>query len=152
MLTYSLILTEFQAKNINLLKAIDALKNTAETRKIWDSMIRLYNLDKIVEDDLNLPSPHLLSSKPEHEVIEIRNHLLATYFLHNNLYKLDREIDIGEIKKIHRILLKDIPKESVEFIDGRVLHVGEFRSVGVKAHGFHLTIYPVGPVYLFLTY
>ncbi|PKY59785.1 hypothetical protein RhiirA4_482815 [Rhizophagus irregularis] len=43
--------------------------------------------------------------------------------LHDNLDKmleLDHEIDIGEIKRVHRVLLKDTSKENVEFIDGRI--------------------------------
>lgn len=51
-------------------------------------------------------------------------------------YKLDHEIDIGEIKKVHRVLLKDTPKENVKFIDGRIQRAGEFRSEVVKACGF----------------
>ncbi|GET51881.1 kinase-like domain-containing protein [Rhizophagus irregularis DAOM 181602=DAOM 197198] len=42
--------------------------------------------------------------------------------------ELDHEIDIGEIKKVHRVLLKDTPKENVKFIDGRIQRAGEFRS------------------------
>ncbi|RGB39990.1 hypothetical protein C1646_753786 [Rhizophagus diaphanus] len=41
--------------------------------------------------------------------------------------KLDHEIDIGEIKRVLRVLLKDTPKENVEFIDGRIQRTGEFR-------------------------
>jgi len=116
-----------------------------ETREVWNSLTGLYdNLDELLEDDdlKNIPPPHLLSKKPELDVIEIRNHLLATYLLYNKLYKLDHEIDIGEIKRIHRILLKDTPKEIVEVVNRRIQRAGEFRTMQIEAYGFHLTVYP----------
>ncbi|CAB4389360.1 unnamed protein product [Rhizophagus irregularis] len=42
--------------------------------------------------------------------------------------ELYHEIDIGEIKRVHRVLLKDTSKENFEFIDGRIQRAGEIRS------------------------
>lgn len=127
------------------------LLDLAETRKIWNSLTELYDdLDELLKDDdlKNIPPPHLLSKTIvfKQNFIEIRNHLLATYLLYNKLYKLDREIDIGEIKRIHRILLKDTPKEIVEIVDHKIQRAGEFRSMQIEAHDFH----PVSSSLLFL--
>jgi len=69
--------------------------------------------------------PSSLSEKPKNGVIEIRNHLLSTY-------NLKQEIDLDYIK-IHRILLKD-----TIVLDDRIQHSEEFRVVQECAGGFIL--------------
>src|SRR5947209_12341051 len=160
--------TEFQAKNINILREIDALKASAknsgvdllrrmavnftqqscaienntlgveETQVIWNSLKENHNLDNLCKNqELSLPAPRSLSEKPKDEVIEIRNHLLATYLLHSDLFKLKQELDLDDIKKIHRIILKDTSKETVVLKNGSIQNAGEFREVKVCAAGFH---------------
>ncbi|RHZ62856.1 hypothetical protein Glove_334g33 [Diversispora epigaea] len=113
-----------------------------ETQKVWNLLKNRFNLDDFLKNQkMPLPAPSFLSVKPENEVIEIRNHLLATYFLYNTLYELEREIDFEDIKKIHRILLKDTRIERTELKEG-YKHVGEFRKLEVGAYGFVNTVYP----------
>ena len=98
-----------------------------------------YNID---DEEAQLPEPKSLLDKPgkEIEVVEIRNHLLTTHYLYNTLLKSEQEMNVDNIKKIHRILLKDTPQERV---DGKIQQAGMFRTVSVQAAGYHLTVYPV---------
>jgi hypothetical protein len=121
----------------------------AEVREVWDSLEKKCNLDKLIEDpESKFPSPSSLSKSDKlNEVIEVRNHLLATHLLYSNLYNLQHEIYIDEMNEIHRILLKDLPTEKIESKDGKIQHAGEFRLDDVRAHCFH-TIHPVSSFYL----
>ncbi|CAG8624024.1 3143_t:CDS:2, partial [Paraglomus occultum] len=121
-----------------------------ETQRVWNSLNKNCNLgDFLKNQEMMLPAPNILSDKPEDEVIEIRNHLLATYFLYNNLYKCEHEIDLDSIKKVHRILLKDTPMEVIELEEDEAhdrslyQHAGEFRKVEVEARGSVYTVYPL---------
>ncbi len=88
------------------------------------------------------PAPKSLSDKPENEVKEIRNYLLATCFI-NDLVKLEHKINLDDIKDIHNIMLRDILLESYGFKDDDIQNVGEFRKAGVVAGNVHETVYPV---------
>ncbi|GBB89496.1 hypothetical protein RclHR1_01620008 [Rhizophagus clarus] len=129
---------EYQEKNIHHLKEIDNLRtkiptmkstlqnmivnfsqkscaiegNTlelSESQEIWDRL-RNYDLDALlIHEKFPLPSSISSSDKPEEEIIEIRNQLLATYFIYN---KSNKEINIEGIKKTHRITLKDTLMEN----------------------------------------
>ncbi|CAB4424212.1 unnamed protein product [Rhizophagus irregularis] len=59
---------------------------------------------------------------------EVWNSLTGLHDDLDKMLELNHEIDIGEIKRVHRVLLKNTPKENVEFIDGRIQRAGEFRS------------------------
>ena len=120
-----------------------------ETQKIWNSLGRNYDLDNFLKDpETPLPAPSSLSDEPENKVIEIRNHLLATHFLYSTLYNITHEIDLSHIKRLQRILLKDIP---VELEDGKFhdnkdelnQYAGDFRKLEVEARGLMCTVYPV---------
>ncbi|CAG8599479.1 1564_t:CDS:2 [Acaulospora morrowiae] len=121
-----------------------------ETQKVWNSLNKNCNLsDFLKNQEMLLPAPSVLSDKPENEVIEIRNHLLATYFLYNISYKWKHEIDFDGIKKIHRILLKDTRVKIVKLEEGQAYdyslhqHAGEFRKLEVEARGSVSTVYPL---------
>ncbi|CAB4427405.1 unnamed protein product [Rhizophagus irregularis] len=59
-----------------------------DTQKIWNSLKKNYNFDNIMTNwNIPLPAPSSLSDKEENEVIEIRNHLIATYYLYNTFGK-----------------------------------------------------------------
>ncbi|CAG8512843.1 17404_t:CDS:2, partial [Racocetra fulgida] len=94
-----------------------------------------------IEVNTPLPAPSSLSDKPENEVIEVRNHLLATYFLYNTFYELEHEIDLDGIKTVHRIMLKDTSLERIEFGED-FQRAGEFRKTEVEARGSIYTVYP----------
>ncbi|CAG8697890.1 7079_t:CDS:2, partial [Ambispora gerdemannii] len=116
------------------------------SQTIWEKMNQDYNIDDLLEhEETQFPAPESLSDKPESEIeiIEIRNHLLATYFLYNTLFKLKQEINLDDIKKIHRILLRDTPQEEFS-VWGNIQKAGKFRTVSMQAMGYHLTIYPYG--------
>jgi len=101
-----------------------------------------YNID---DEEAQLPEPKSLLDKPgkEIEVVEIRNHLLATHYLYNTLLlKSEQEMNVDDIKKIHRTLLKDTPQERVN-LWGNIQQAGMFRTVSMQAAGYHLTVYPV---------
>ena len=117
---------------------------SAESQIIWEKMNQDYNIDDLQHEEAQLPEPKSLLDKPgkETEVVEIRNHLLATYYLYNTLLKSEQEINIDNIKKIHRILLKDTPQERVDAWS-KIQHAGMFRTVSMQAAGYHLTVYPV---------
>ncbi|CAG8437533.1 7141_t:CDS:10 [Diversispora eburnea] len=113
---------DFQAKYIDFLKTIDDLKAFSKISSV--DILRKMTVR------IPLPVPSFLSDKIENEVIEIRNHLLATYFLYNTFYELEREIDFEDIKKIHRILLKDTQIKRAELKGDRIhstfLHIHPF--------------------------
>ncbi len=112
-----------------------------ESQEIWDKMSKNYNLDDLLKhEETQFPTPSSLSRKSEIEVIEIRNHLLVTYFLYNHLLK--SEINIEDIKKVHRFMIKDTPQEKFDAW-GKIQQAGEFRTISVRALGYHLTVYPV---------
>ena len=102
-----------------------------DTEKVWNSLVGNHNLDDFLKDpEAPFPAPSsLLSDKSEHEVIEIRNHLLATYFLYNTLYGLAHEIDLDHIRRLHHMILRDLPTEKVESDDGTFHDAGDFRKV-----------------------
>ncbi|CAG8688805.1 3349_t:CDS:2, partial [Gigaspora rosea] len=111
-----------------------------DTRAIWEKL-KKNNLDILLEDrKLSLPGPRSLSDKPENEVIEIRNHLLATYLV-SKLAELEREISLDDIKDIHRVLLRDTPIEKFEW-ENVINYAGKFRKIEVMASHAHLTVYP----------
>ncbi|CAG8515697.1 10378_t:CDS:2 [Cetraspora pellucida] len=89
------------AEYTDFLKAIDGLKAYSRISSV-DILKRLtknFSLNDFLKNiDMPLPAPSSLSDKPENEVIEIRNHLLATYFLYNTFYELDHEINLDDIK------------------------------------------------------
>ncbi|CAG8440149.1 9542_t:CDS:2 [Ambispora gerdemannii] len=92
-----------------------------------------YNFDDLLEPEkIQLPDARSLSDKPENEVIEIRNHLLVTYYLNNKLLNLEREVSIDEIKRVHCILLKDTPQEKIS-VWGNIQEAGKFRTVSMQA-------------------
>ncbi|CAB4437585.1 unnamed protein product [Rhizophagus irregularis] len=115
-----------------------------DTQKIWNSLKKNYNFDNIMTNwNIPLPAPSSLSDKEENEVIEIRNHLIATYYLYNTLYVTKKKIDFDEIKRIHQILLKGTPMENVQLNDYDfcedkfqrefILHSGKFRKLSVDS-------------------
>ncbi len=120
----------------------------AESREIFNALTGFANnLDEMVEDPNKIPSPQLLRLNNSSEVIEIRNHLLATHHL---MYGMSsRELNLDDVKKIHRILLKDTPVENVESSDGTIHRAGEFRTCEMGSGGYHLTVYPVSSGLLF---
>jgi hypothetical protein len=109
---------------------------TSESLEIWDILNRNHNINNLLEYEKLPPlSSFAFSDESENEIIEIRNHLLATYFVFNRLPKLkQQEISIDKIKKIHRIMLKDI---------NNIHKAGEFRTAPVRSFGYNLTVYPV---------
>ncbi|CAG8456868.1 3427_t:CDS:2 [Diversispora eburnea] len=118
-----------------------------ESQTIWERMNQDYNIDDLLKNEgAQFPIPESLLDKPESEIdiIEIRNHLLSTYFLFNNTeLKSKTEINIDNIKKIHCILLRDIPQANFS-VWGKIQKAGKFRTVSMQAMGYHLTIYPYG--------
>ncbi|CAG8762406.1 9953_t:CDS:2, partial [Cetraspora pellucida] len=115
----------------------------AETQKVWNTLKKNFSLNDFLKNiDTPLPAPSSLSDKPENEVIEVRNHLLATYFLYNTFYELDHEIDLDGIKTVHRIMLKDTSLERIEFGED-FQRAGEFRKTEVEARGSMYTVYPL---------
>ena len=98
---------------------------SAESQIIWEKMNQDYNIDDL-----------------QREVVEIRNHLLTTHYLYNTLLKSEQEMNVDDIKKIHRTLLKDTPQERVN-LWGNIQQAGMFRTVSMQAAGYHLTVYPV---------
>jgi hypothetical protein len=120
-----------------------------DSQSIWDRLNNSndYNLSDIVDRE-ELPVPKSLSDKPDIQVIEIRNHLLATYYLYHVLLKSKWEINIDDIKKLHRIIMKDTPFEKIEMW-GRVQESGTYRCLPIRARGYPLTVYPVSLVYFF---
>ncbi|RHZ63489.1 hypothetical protein Glove_329g65 [Diversispora epigaea] len=118
-----------------------------ESQTIWERMNQDYNIDDLLEKEgAQFPTPESLFDKPESEIdiIEIRNHLLSTYFIFNNtLFKSKPEIDIDNIKKIHRIILRDTPQEKFN-VWGNIQRAGKFRTVSMQSMGYHLTVYPYG--------
>nr|CAG8511433.1 6970_t:CDS:2 [Entrophospora candida] len=117
----------------------------AESQIIWEKMNKDYNIDNLQHEEAQLPEPKSLLDKPgkEIEVVEIRNHLIATHYLYNTLLKSEQEINIDNIKKIHCILLKDTLQERVN-VWGKIQQAGMFRTVSMQAVGYHLTVYPYG--------
>ncbi|CAG8644977.1 4124_t:CDS:2, partial [Paraglomus brasilianum] len=118
---------------------------SAESQIIWEKMNQDYNIDDLQREGAQLPEPKSLLDKPgkEIEVVEIRNHLLATHYLYNTLLKSEQEINIDNIKKIHHTLLKDTPQERVNAW-GKIQQAGMFRTMPMQAVGYHLTVYPYG--------
>jgi hypothetical protein len=124
-----------------------------DTQKIWDSLREKYNLENIVTNwNIPLPEPSSLSDKEVNEVIEIRNHLIATYYLYNTLYQMKKEIDFDDIKRIHRILLKDTSMDfqssDDEFCDDSfqkefIPRIGKFRKLNVDSRFSNDTLHPV---------
>ncbi|CAI2177342.1 17404_t:CDS:2, partial [Funneliformis geosporum] len=116
---------------------------SVESQIIWEKMNQDYNIDDLQHDEAQLPEPKSLLDKPgkEIEVIEICNHLLATHYLYNTLLNSEKEINIDNIKKIHRTLLKDTPQEKVD-LWGQIQQAEMLRTVSMLAFGYHLTIYP----------
>src|SRR5436190_17149460 len=88
------------------------------------------------------PAPKSLSGKSENDVIEIRNHLLSTHLIGYSV-GLEHEIDLGDIKNINHIILRDTPMEKFELENNEIQHAGEFRKVEVMAGNVHETVYPV---------
>jgi hypothetical protein len=76
----------------------------ADTEEIWNLLRKNYNLDDWRNVEQPLPTPDLLLEKPEN-VIEIRNHLLATHSFCNMLHELEHEIGLDDVKELHRIML-----------------------------------------------
>ncbi|CAG8478881.1 19908_t:CDS:2, partial [Gigaspora rosea] len=114
-----------------------------EAQKIWNMLKKNFSLNDFLKNiDMPLPAPSSLSDKLENEVIEVRNHLLATYFLYNTFYESEHEIDLDGIKIIHRIMLKDTLLERIE-LDEDYQHAGEFRKIEVEAYGSIYTVYPL---------
>ncbi|GBC06512.1 hypothetical protein RclHR1_00690002 [Rhizophagus clarus] len=124
-----------------------------DTQKIWNSLREKYILENIVQNwNMPLPEPSSLSDKEENEVIEIRNHLIATYYLYNALYGTKKDIDFDDIKKIHRILLKNTPMENAQlndddFFDNRfqrefMPRIGKFRKLDVDSRVSDYTVHP----------
>ncbi|CAG8766996.1 28701_t:CDS:2, partial [Dentiscutata erythropus] len=110
-----------------------------DTRGIWEKL-KKNNLDILLKDrKLPLPGPRSLSDKSEYEVIEVRNHLLSTYLV-SKFAELEREINLDDIKDIHRVLLRDTPMEKFEWED-EINYAGEFRKIEVMASHAHLTVY-----------
>ncbi|CAH1765438.1 18123_t:CDS:2 [Entrophospora sp. SA101] len=118
---------------------------SAESQIIWEKMNKDYNIDDLQHEEAQLPEPKSLLDKPgkEIEVVEIRNHLIATHYLYNTLLKSEQEINVDNIKKIHRILLKDTLQERVN-VWGKIQQAGMFRTVTMQAVGYHLTVRPYG--------
>ncbi|CAG8772063.1 30888_t:CDS:2 [Gigaspora margarita] len=118
---------------------------SAESQIIWEKMNQDYNIDDLQHEDAQLPEPKSLLDKAgkEIEIVEIRNHLLATHYLYYTLLKSEQEINIDNIKKIHRTLLKDTPQERIN-VWGKIQKAGMFRTVSMQAVGYHLTVYPYG--------
>ncbi|CAG8633765.1 5090_t:CDS:2 [Funneliformis mosseae] len=52
-----------------------------------------------------------------------------------------REINLDDIKNVHKIMLSDIPVETYGFEDDDIQNVGEFWKVGVVANDVHETVY-----------
>lgn len=134
-----------------------------DTQKIWNSLKKNYNFDNIMTNwNIPLPAPSSLSDKEENEVIEIRNHLIATYYLYNTLYVTKKKIDFDEIKRIHQILLKGTPMENVQLNDYDfcedkfqrefILHSGKFRKLSVDSCISNDVIHPVSFNYLSFFY
>jgi hypothetical protein len=122
----------------------------AESRKIYNALtVFANNLDEMVEDPNEIPSPQLLRLNNSNEVIEIRNHLLATHHLMYGMSPSKHELNLNDIKKIHRILLKDTPIENVESNNGTIHHAGELRTCEMASSDYHLTVYPVSSGLLF---
>lgn len=130
-----------------------------DTQKIWNSLKENYNFDNIMTNwNIPLPAPSSLSDKEENEVIEIRNHLIATYYLYNTLYLARSKIDFDEIKRIHRILLKGTPMENAQLDDDDFCedkfqreffpHIGKFRKLNVDSCISNGVIHPVSFNYL----
>ncbi|RIB21891.1 fido domain-containing protein [Gigaspora rosea] len=118
---------------------------SAESLIIWEKMNQDYNIDDLQHEDAQLPEPKSLLDKAgkEIEVVEVRNHFLATHYIYNTLLKSEQEINIDNIRKIHRILLKDTPQERID-VWGKIQQAGMFRTVSMQAVGYHLTVYPYG--------
>ncbi|CAG8789457.1 3326_t:CDS:2, partial [Dentiscutata erythropus] len=148
----------FYAKNSSFLDEISAIKDTieipakdllqqgnslggAESQIIWEKMNQDYNIDDLQHEEAQLPEPKSLLDKPgnEIEVVEIRNHLLATHYLYITLLKSEQEINIEFIKKIHRTLLKDAPQERID-VWGKIQHAGMFRTVSMQAYGAEVPV------------
>ncbi|RIB11166.1 fido domain-containing protein [Gigaspora rosea] len=111
-----------------------------DTQVIWEKL-KKNNLDILLEDrKLPLPGPRSLSDKPENEVFEIRNHLLATYLV-SKFAELEREINLDDIKDINRVLLRDTPMEKFEW-ENVINYAGKFRKIEVMASHIQLTVYP----------
>ncbi|CAB4410028.1 unnamed protein product [Rhizophagus irregularis] len=164
---------EYQEKNIHYLKEIDLLStkspivkilqnmivnfshrscaieaNTlelSESQEIWDRLNKSYNLNNLLKNE-KFPPPSSISSsdKSEKEIIEVRNHLLATYFIYNTMHKLNQEINIDGIKKVHRIMLKDTPMENFcpWYNRKNMQQAGKFRTFVVQSYGDPFTVYP----------
>ena len=115
-----------------------------ESQIIWEKMSQDYSIDDLQREGAQLPEPKSLLDKPgkEIDVVEMRNHLLTTHYLYNTLLKSEQEMNVDDIKKIHRTLLKDTPQERVN-LWGNIQQAGMFRTVSVQAAGYHLTVYPV---------
>jgi hypothetical protein len=66
---------------------------SAESQIIWEKMNQDYNIDDLQHDEAQLPEPKSLLDKPgkEIEVVEIRNHLLATHYLYNTLLNSEQK-------------------------------------------------------------
>ena len=112
-------------------------------QKVWNLLKKNFSLRDFIKNiDIPLPAPSSLSDKPEHEVIEVRNQLLATYFLYNTFYETEHEIGLDDIKMINRIILKDTPMERIEW-DEDYQYAGEFRKMEIEAYGSIYTVYPV---------
>jgi hypothetical protein len=118
----------------------------SESQEIWNKLNKNYDLDDLLEHE-NFPPPNSISSsnKSEKEIIEIRNHLLATYFIYNTSLKSNQKINIDGIKKVHRIMLKDTLMENFCPWGDRnnMQQAGKFRTFILQSYGDNLTVYPV---------
>ncbi|RGB27100.1 fido domain-containing protein [Rhizophagus diaphanus] len=171
--TSKMEVSEYQEKNIHYLKEIDFLRtkspivkilqnmivnfshrscaiesNTlelSESQEIWDRLNKSYNLNNLLKNEkFSPPSTISSSDKSEKEIIEVRNHLLATYFIYNTTHKLNQEINIDGIKKVHRIMLEDTPMEKFCPYHNRknMQQAGKFRTFVVQSYGEPFTVYP----------
>ncbi|RGB24003.1 hypothetical protein C1646_773698 [Rhizophagus diaphanus] len=92
-----------------------------ETREIWKLLNKNCDLDHFLKNwRMPFPAPKSLSDKPENE----------------------REINLDDIKDVHKIMLRDMPVGSYGFEDNDIQNVGEFRKVGVMASDVYETVYP----------
>ncbi|CAG8524285.1 1957_t:CDS:2 [Paraglomus occultum] len=92
---------DFCAKHSGFLDEMSTIKNTieipaeelqrsAESQIIWNNN---YSIADLQHEEAQLPEPKSLLDKPgkEIEVVEIRNHLIATHYIYNTLLSQNKK-------------------------------------------------------------